>query len=86
MTDIKSVRTSSGKVVQMPREQEQLHIKLVPPAADALAKTMARRASSSKTDMANRLLQIGEFFDEKLAEGYKIIIEKDGESETVHIV
>jgi hypothetical protein len=85
MTDIKRVKTSGGEVVSLPRDPEQLHTKLIPDASDALAGTIERRGLS-KTDAANRLIQIGAFFDEKLKDGYEILIRKDGQGEQVHII
>lgn len=81
----KRVRTSGGEVIPLPREHEQLHTKLIPDASDALSATMERRGLS-KTDATNKLIQIGAFFDEKVKDGYDLLIRKGGEVEKVHIV
>jgi hypothetical protein len=68
------------------RGAEQLHAKLIPDASDALAATIERRGIS-RTDATNRLIQIGAFIDEKLKEGYDVLLRKDGQQDKeVHIV
>lgn len=67
-------------------EAVPLHTKLIPAANEGLERA-TERWRISRTDTANRLIQIGSFVADQMAEGNEILVRTpDGELQLVHVV
>lgn len=66
-------------------EYDQLHAKLIPPASASLTR-LVELTHLSKTDIANRALQIYAFLEEEKQSGGELLLRKDGETQRVQII
>lgn len=66
-------------------ELTALNCKLIPGAADALNRSVAR-TRLSKTDTVNRALQVYDYIEEQMRQGGELLIRKNGEIEKITII
>lgn len=64
---------------------QQIHTKLIASASVALS-WLVEHVTRNQADTVNRALQVYAFIEQKKAEGYEILIHKDGKTEVVNIV